>query len=53
MLPWDIYLSSEWRTPINRFDLRRQNIYARRLLGKTEPLLNAVSFLSKRAPYVR
>jgi len=43
---------SEWRSPINRFDLRRQNIYARRLLSKTEPFLNAVSFLSKRSPYV-
>jgi hypothetical protein len=43
---------SEWRTPINRFDLRRQNIYARNVLGKIAPLVNAVSFISKRAPYV-
>lgn len=43
---------SEWRSAINRFDLRRQNIYARRILAKTAPHLNAVSFLSKRAPYI-
>jgi hypothetical protein len=43
---------SEWRSSINRFDLRRQNIYAKRILGKAETYLNAVSFLSKRAPYV-
>jgi hypothetical protein len=42
----------EWRFPINRFDLRRQNAYAKNVLRKTAPLINAVSFLSKRAPYV-
>ena len=43
---------SEWRSSINRFDLRRQNIYARRIFEKASPYLKAVSFLSKRAPYV-
>lgn len=43
---------SEWRTPINRFDLRRQNIYAKRILEKTAPFMETVSFLSKRAPYI-
>jgi hypothetical protein len=42
----------EWRFPINRFDLRRQNIYAKKVLEKTEKLINPTSFLSKRAPYV-
>jgi len=42
----------EWRFPINRFDLRRQNIYAKKVLSKTSPVMETVSFLSKRAPYV-
>ncbi|MBE0684974.1 MAG: hypothetical protein IH585_03140 [Anaerolineaceae bacterium] len=42
----------EWRFPINRFDLRRQNVYAKNILRKTAPIMNTVSFLSKRAPYV-
>ena len=42
----------EWRFPINRFDLRRQNIYAKKVLGKTEKIITPISFLSKRAPYV-
>ena len=42
----------EWRFPINRFDLRRQNVYAKNILRKTAPIINTVSFLSKRAPYV-
>lgn len=42
----------EWRFPINRFDLRRQNAYAKKILQKTAPIINTVSFLSKRAPYV-
>ncbi len=42
----------EWRFPINRFDLRRQNIYAKSVLKKMEPMVNAVSFLSKRAAYM-
>ncbi len=43
---------SEWRNPINLFDLRRQNIYAKKVLNKTAPLMETVSFLSKRAPYM-
>lgn len=42
----------EWRFPINRFDLRRQNIYAKKVLERTEKLIYPISFLSKRAPYV-
>ncbi|HZW02666.1 MAG TPA: hypothetical protein VFF68_01965, partial [Anaerolineaceae bacterium] len=42
---------AEWQTPINRFDLRRQNAYARKILGDAAPLLNSISFLNARAPY--
>ena len=42
----------EWRYPINRFDLRRQNVYAKNVLKKASPLIETISFLSKRAPYV-
>ncbi len=43
---------AEWRTSINRFDLRRQNMYARNILEKMDPLVKTVSFISKRAPYM-
>ncbi len=36
---------AEWQSPINKFDLRRQNIYARRVLEQASPLINAVSML--------
>ena len=39
--------------PINRFDLRRQNVYARKVLSGAEPLLEAVSFLPARPSVVR
>ncbi len=42
----------EWRYPINRFDLRRQNAYAKNIFRKTAPLINTVSFLSRRASYI-
>lgn len=42
----------EWRFPINRFDLRRQNVYAKKVLSKTEKVITPISFLSKRAPYI-
>lgn len=38
----------DWFTPTNRFDLRRQNAYARELLGNLEPYVHPVSFLSRR-----
>lgn len=41
----------EWRTPINRFDLRRQNAYARKVLEIAEPVMENVSFLSVKTPY--
>lgn len=42
----------DWRFPINRFDLRRQNAYAKNVLNKTRNIITPVSFLSKRAPYI-
>ena len=37
---------ADYRIPINRFDLRRQNIYAQRVLQSTDGLLNSFSFLN-------
>ncbi|HQF61535.1 MAG TPA: glycosyltransferase [Anaerolineaceae bacterium] len=42
---------AEWQKPINRFDLRRQNAYARRVLAPAESLIRVVSFINTRAPY--
>lgn len=36
---------SEWQNPISKFDLRRHNIYARRVLMEATPLLKTVSML--------
>ena len=36
---------SEWQKPVNRFDLRRQNVYARKVLEQAAPLLQPVSLL--------
>lgn len=41
----------DWYNPINRFDLRRQNAYARKVLSQAEGLINVVSFVTLRAPY--
>jgi hypothetical protein len=35
---------ASWQTPLNRFDLRRQDVYARQVLSQAEPLLKLVSF---------
>jgi hypothetical protein len=35
-----------WQNPINRFDLRRQNAYAKEMLCKAEPLMQIVPFLN-------
>ena len=42
---------SDWFTPINRFDLRRQNLYAQRVLKKATPCIKPVSFLTTSASY--
>ncbi len=44
---------SEWQSPINRFDLRRQNAYASKVLEQAEPLMNSVSFLTSRSLFTR
>jgi hypothetical protein len=41
-----IYLPyGKWQKPINRFDLRRQNIYANKVLSMADPLVKAISLL--------
>lgn len=35
----------DWFTPINRFDLQRQNIYTKKLLSKAEEILHPISLL--------
>ena len=42
---------SDWFTPINRFDLRRQNLYAQRVLKKASPSIKPVSFLTSSVSY--
>ncbi len=43
---------ADWQSEINRFDLRRQNAYARRVLELGRPAFDSISFLSVRAPYI-
>lgn len=42
---------AEWKNPINRFDLRRQNLYASRVLSQASPLMDAISFLGPKHLY--
>jgi hypothetical protein len=39
---------ANWRKPLNRFDLRRHNVYARNVLRQGAPLLEPVSLLDIR-----
>lgn len=39
---------ANWRKPLNRFDLRRQNLYARSVLRQAAPALRPVSLLDVR-----
>ena len=41
----------DWQNPINRFDLRRQNLYAQNILKKLSPFVKAFSFLNVYAGY--
>lgn len=43
---------ADWRSEINMFDLRRQNAYARKVLEQAKTVMEVVSFLSNRAPYM-
>lgn len=42
---------ADWQSPINRFDLRRQNAYAQKILRLAAPFVEAVSFLNTRPVY--
>ncbi len=44
---------SDWRENVSRFDLRRQNLYARKILSQTSPVLETVSFLPTRTLLTR
>ena len=44
---------AEWREPINRFDLRRQNAYAQKVFEQSTPVFDTVSFLSSRSLFTR
>ena len=37
---------SDWTKPVSRFDLRRQNAYARAILSQLQPFVNVVSLLT-------
>jgi hypothetical protein len=41
----------DWQNQINKFDLRRQNLYAKEVLTKAESVLPSVSFLDLHAGY--
>ncbi len=42
---------SDWQKPISRFDLRRQDLYARKILTNAESVMKSVSFVSSRIPF--
>jgi hypothetical protein len=42
---------SDWQKPISRFDLRRQDLYARKVLSLAEPVMNSISFVSGKIPF--
>jgi hypothetical protein len=42
---------SDWQSEINRFDLRRQNVYARKVLSLASPVMESVSFLESSVNY--
>jgi hypothetical protein len=44
---------AEWQLPINRFDLRRQNAYARKVLEQAAPVMDTISFLTARSMFTR
>jgi hypothetical protein len=44
---------ADWQTPVNKFDLKRQNVYARKVLRGAEPLINIVPFFERCDQYKR
>lgn len=43
----------DWTTPINKFDLRRQNLYAKKLLEKASDLIHPLSLMEIRTSSVK
>jgi hypothetical protein len=43
---------ADWQSDVNRFDLRRQNAYAGKVLSLAKPVMDVMSFVSNRAPYI-
>ncbi|MBI9049619.1 MAG: hypothetical protein JEZ00_09385 [Anaerolineaceae bacterium] len=41
----------DWQAPINRFDLRRQNAYAKAIMEKLSPLVKSTSLLTLKPNY--
>ncbi len=41
----------DWFTDSTKFDIRRQNIYAQKVLDAVSPVMKTVSFVTYRAPY--
>lgn len=41
----------DWQNPINRFDLRRQNLYAKKVLGKAEVVMDILPLMDLIAGY--
>ena len=41
----------DWQNTINKFDLRRQNLYADGILSKTKPVMETISFLNLHTGY--
>lgn len=44
---------NNWRTPLNRFDLRRQNAYAQSILQPAAALMRPVSFITSPAANIK
>lgn len=42
----------DWQHPVNRFDLRRQNLYAKETLNRLEPYVHSISLLDSNTPEV-
>lgn len=43
---------ADWQSPINKFDLRRQDLFTRKVLEQAAPLMEVVSFLDVSAPFM-
>jgi hypothetical protein len=46
------YPYGDWFTDQSKFDLRRQNVYAQKVLDNAKPYIKPISFLTYRAPYI-